>query len=111
MPVDIQPIRIDFVEHNGKICDRILSEIRQSTLLIADFTGNRGGVYFEAGFALGLGIPVIFTCRTDFLKKGVHFDTRQYNHIEWQTSEELKTKLINRIKATLPNLNFQNRKP
>lgn len=42
------PVRIDFVEHK-KICDRIIAEIRKSSLLIADFTGHRGGVYFEAG--------------------------------------------------------------
>ncbi len=35
--------------------------------MIADFTGHRGGVYFEAGFAHGLGIPVIWTCREDQL--------------------------------------------
>jgi len=50
------PIRIDLVEHNEKICDRIIGEIRRSGLVVADFTGQRGGVYFEAGFAMGLGI-------------------------------------------------------
>lgn len=49
------PIRVDLTEHNEKICDRIIAEIRKSGLVIADFTGQRGGVYFEAGFAMGLG--------------------------------------------------------
>lgn len=93
-----QPIRIDLVEHNEKICDRIIAEIRRSGLLIADFTGNRGGVYFEAGFAMGLGIQVIWTCRDTDIKQ-VHFDTRQYNHVVWSNSEDLKKKLINRIEA------------
>lgn len=48
-------IRIDFKEHNNKICDEIIAEIRRSRYLVADFTGNRGGVYYEAGFAYGLG--------------------------------------------------------
>jgi hypothetical protein len=43
-------------------------------LLVADFTGQRGGVYWEAGFAQGLGIPVIRTCKSDELWK-LHFDT------------------------------------
>jgi len=51
------------VHHNEKICDKIVSEIRKSRLLVADFTDNRGGVYFEAGFAMGLSIPVIWMCR------------------------------------------------
>lgn len=95
------PIRIDLTEHNEKICDRILAEIRKSRLVVADFTGQKGGVYFEAGFALGLNIPVIWTCRDTDLKD-LHFDTRQYNHISWSNSEDLKKKLINRIEATLP---------
>lgn len=97
-----QPLRIDKKEHNDKIDDHIIAEIRKSGLLIADFTGNRNGVYFEAGFAMGLGIPVIWTCRKDHIEK-VHFDTRQYNHIVWETPEELKEKLTYRIEATIPN--------
>lgn len=96
------PIRIDRTEHNEKIDDRIIAEIRKSGLLVADFTGQRGGVYFEAGFAMGLGIPVIWTCRdTDI--GNLHFDTRQYNHIIWTDAADLRERLINRIEATLPN--------
>lgn len=96
-----KPVRIDHVEHNEKIDDKIIAEIRKSGLLIADFTGHRGGVYFEAGFALGLGIPVVWTCREDHLQE-LHFDTRQYSHIVWTTPEDLKEKLRNRIEATIP---------
>lgn len=96
------PIRIDRTEHNEKIDDRIIAEIRKSGLLVADFTGQRQGVYFEAGFAMGIGIPVIWTCRDTDIKE-LHFDTRQYNHIVWTDSSDLKEKLINRIEATLPN--------
>ena len=35
--------------------DRIIAQIRASKFVVADFTRNRGGVYYEAGFALGLG--------------------------------------------------------
>ncbi|MBX3615647.1 hypothetical protein [Nitrosomonas sp.] len=93
-------IRIDLQEHNNKICDEIIAEIRRSNYLVADFTGNRGGVYYEAGFAYGLGIPVIWTIHQDHLAN-VHFDTRQYNHIVYETEEELKERLLSRIKATI----------
>ncbi len=100
------PMRIDNKEHNEKIDDHIVAEIRRSGLLVADFTNHRNGVYFEAGFALGLGIPVIWTCRADYMTdedgKRPHFDTRQYNHIVWTTPEELRDRLVARIEATIP---------
>ncbi|QRY16935.1 hypothetical protein [Bacillus cereus] len=95
-----QPVRIDEVEHNNDITDEIIVKIRQSKFVIADFTGHRGGVYFEAGYALGLGKTVIWTCRDDEFKN-IHFDTRQFSHIKWSTEDELYKKLLNRIKATI----------
>ena len=95
-----RPFRIDMREHNGKIDDLIIAEIRKSGLLIADFTGQRGGVYFEAGFAMGLSIPVIWTCKENDIKN-LHFDTRQYNHIVWTDSADLSEKLQLRIEASI----------
>lgn len=97
------PLRVDREEHNEKICDKIISDIRKSSLVVADFTGQPGGVYFEAGFALGLDIEVIWSCKEDEVDD-LHFDTRQYNHILWQTPEDLAEKLENRIRATIPSL-------
>lgn len=96
----IKAIRVDFVEHNNKICDQIIAEIKKSKYLIADFSGNRGGVYFEAGFAQGLGIPVIWIVQEDWVKE-LHFDTRQYNHIVYNNYEDLYKKLKARIDATI----------
>lgn len=95
------PIRLDRTEFNNRIDDEIIAIIRKSGLLIADFTDHRGGVYFEAGFAMGLGIPVIWTCRRDDIDN-LHFDTRQYNYIDWADPNELKERLVNRIEATVP---------
>ena len=107
-----RPLRIDKKEHNNKIDDEIVAEIRRSRFIVCDFTCAviehenkqiaipRGGVYFEAGFAQGLGIPVIWTCRADQIEH-VHFDTRQFNHITWNTPEELHQNLRNRIGAVI----------
>ncbi|GER06670.1 hypothetical protein JCM17843_09800 [Kordiimonadales bacterium JCM 17843] len=101
-----RPIRIDQKDHNNKIDDEIIAEIRRSRFVVADFThgeaGMRGGVYYEAGFAHGLNIPVIFTCREDVIGK-IHFDTRQYNHITWKPDEldEFRKALSDRISATI----------
>lgn len=98
-----RPLRVDKLEHNGKICDAIVAEIRRSAFLVADFTGHRGGVYFEAGFAMGLGIPVIWLCKEGEIN-GAHFDTRQYNHILWNNETELFERLCNRIDAIIVKL-------
>ena len=107
-----EPVRIDKKDHSNKIDDEIIAEIRRSRFVVADFThgkindndlpiekrGARGGVYYEAGFAQGLGIDVIFTCRKDQIND-LHFDTRQYNHISWSEPEELMNALKHRISA------------
>lgn len=99
-----EPMRIDKKGHNNKIDDEIIAEIKRSRFVVADFTqggsGARGGVYYEAGFAHGLNMPVIFTCRADAISD-LHFDTRQYNHIAWKDFGELKDKLAKRISATI----------
>lgn len=58
-------VRVDTLEYNEGVDDRIIAEIRRSAFLVADFSGSRSGVYFEAGYALGLGLPVIWTCKED----------------------------------------------
>ena len=97
-----KPFRIDKHDHNNRIDDEIIASIKRSKFLVADFTGQRGGVYFEAGYALGLGQQVIWLCRKDALNE-VHFDTRQYNHITWESDKlpELARALTLRIEATI----------
>lgn len=95
-----EPLRIDSKQHNGKIDDEIMASIRGSRFVVADFTGSRGGVYYEAGFAHGLDLPVILMCREG---DELHFDIRQYNCIFWKADafEDAQTRLKNRILATL----------
>jgi hypothetical protein len=107
-----EALRIDGKEHNNKIDDEIVAEIKRSRFLIADFTcggvtvdgkfepNPRGGVYYEAGLAHGLGMEVIFTCRADRMEYA-HFDTRQFAHIVWQEASDLRAALYNRIAATV----------
>jgi nucleoside 2-deoxyribosyltransferase len=94
------PVRIDFQEHIDRTDDRILAEIRTSGFVVADFTGARSGVYFEAGFAMGLGKPVVWTCKRDWIKE-LHFDTRQFNHILWDDATDLREKLRNRVNGVI----------
>jgi hypothetical protein len=94
-------VRMLELEHNDKICDRIIVEVRRAQFVIADFTFQRGGVYFEAGFGMALGRDVIWTCKACHFHR-LHFDTRQYNHIKWETPGDLRQQLAARIRGTIP---------
>lgn len=97
-------LRIDKKEHANNVVDETIAEIPRSRFVVADFTcgedGVRGSVYYEAGFANGLRIPVIWTCHKDSLER-LHFDTRQYSHVVWESPGELCTKLQARIGAVI----------
>jgi len=55
--------------------------------------GVRGGVYWEAGMAYGLGKTVIQTCRDDNeAKRRIHFDLNQYQTMPWK-QDELNTEV------------------
>lgn len=98
-------IIVSMKQHNDDITDHIIAEIRKSRFIIADFTGLRGGVYYEAGFAAGLGKPVIMTCRDDWFntseQRNVHFDVSHMNFIVWKDGADLGQRLLDRIVATI----------
>jgi Nucleoside 2-deoxyribosyltransferase. len=100
--VGYDPIRVDTEQTNHKIDNKIIADIRKCGLVIADFTGQSNGVYYEAGFAEGLGLDVVYSVRDTDIKK-LHFDTRQYSHIVWTDIPDLRKQLIDRVEATLPN--------
>lgn len=92
-------MRIDQKIFTGSIINEITDEISNSVALIADLTGNRGGVYYEAGIARGLQlcnhpIKLIFTCNKEFfLQEKVHFDVSGDNIILYDNENDLKSKL------------------
>lgn len=92
--------RVDDKPHSERIDVKIMTEIKNSKFLIADVTEQKRGVYFEAGYALGLGIPVIWACREDD-SEHIHFDTKQYNHIFWEKEEKYREELYNFICAII----------
>ncbi|WP_160816748.1 hypothetical protein [Nitrosomonas oligotropha] len=95
-----EPTRMDKVEHINRIDDEIINQINTSKFVVADFTGHRSGVYFEAGYAMGIGLPIFWTCRKDEMSD-LHFDIRQFNCIDWDTTEDLAQRLQSRIESIL----------
>lgn len=83
-----------------KIDDALIGILKASKVVIADFTGQRQAVYYEAGYAMGMGIPVIWTCRADEVDN-LSFDTRQYPHILWKDEKDLYKQLTERLSAQI----------
>jgi hypothetical protein len=94
------PFWIGETPTNEGISDRVLAEIQRAEFVIADFTGQRQSVYFEAGFARGLGRPVIWCYQQDDVP-GLHFDTRHLGHVAWKDAHDLRVKLEASIRANI----------
>lgn len=99
------PFRVDDPEHESapdyqpRIDDRIMAEIRRARFLVVDITGARQAVYFEAGFAMGLGLPIVWTGRQESFDRDKTFDTQQFGHIVWSDPGDLRDKLEARVRA------------
>jgi hypothetical protein len=84
----------------GHIDAIIEDEIRRCRFLIADLSDDNAGAYWEAGFAEGLGKPVIYICREGV---NTHFDTDHRQTVRWsigsldETAERLKAVIRNTL--------------
>lgn len=92
------------VARAGVIDNIMRVQIRDSAFLIADLTHDNPGAYWEAGYAEGLGKPVIYICeRSKFEEKSTHFDTNHCTTIPWSINEAetFKKELIATLRRSL----------
>ena len=99
--------RLDDEPKAGLIDDRLRTEIRTSRFLLADLTHSNPGAYWEAGYAEGLGRPVIYLCRQDVfddVSTRPHFDTNHHLTVRWDPAqpEASCVELKSIIRVTLP---------
>jgi hypothetical protein len=100
-------IRLDESPKAGLIDDQMRVEIQSSDFLIADLTHDNLGAYWEAGYAEGLGKPVIYTCeKGKFMKTETHFDTNHHLTVVWDRDapQDAGEQLKATIRATLPGV-------
>lgn len=95
---DAKRIDYELYDSDKTINDAMIALIKKCKFMIADFTQQRHNVYFEAGYGLGRGMKIIYTCKKEFFDTA-KFDTNHFPHIVYETNEELKQKLIDKINA------------
>lgn len=88
------------VSQAGVIDNIMRMHIRDCAFLIADLTHENAGAYWEAGFAEGLGKPVLYICESEkFEKERTHFDTNHCTTVPWRTGEE--SEFVRELIATI----------
>ena len=108
-------VRVDRIEHINKIDDEIIARIREAKFVIADLTEQNCGVYYESGYADGLGRKIIYTCEQHDIKN-VHFDINHNNILLWEEEQlegegEFARRLQLRIKSNFDKGNYKPEKP
>ena len=106
--------RLDDVPRAGLIDDRLRVEIRACRFLLADLSHGNRGAHWEAGYAEGLGKPVIYTCRQNVFEDRnhanyPHFDTNHHLTVAWNPNNivEALHDLKATIRATFPEATQQ----
>jgi hypothetical protein len=88
----------------GLIDNQLRAAILGSRFLISDLSHGNQGAYWEAGYAEGLGLPVIYTCSAaKWAESKTHFDTNHMVTIIWDASNltGAGNELTATIRATL----------
>lgn len=92
--------RADTDEHNEPIMDRVIADIRRAPFVVAELSDDNNGVYYEAGFAKGRGIEVIYCCREEHKP---HFDVTGINLVKWKDEADLRKRLEDRVIGSQDN--------
>lgn len=97
-PLGLEVLRVMDVVGDYKITDQIVHMIRNARLVVADLTHERPNVYFELGYARGLGKRVITIARND---AQIHFDVKDWMYIPYTDSRILERDLRQRFEHEL----------
>lgn len=87
------------------VIDNIMREkIRDAAFVLVDLTHDNSGAYWEAGYAEGLGKPVVYLCeREKFSESRTHFDTNHCTTVIWSDTaiDNFKEQLIATLRRSL----------
>lgn len=76
------------VSRAGVIDNLLRIQIRDAAFVIVDLTHDNAGAYWEAGYAEGLGKPVLYICQKEkFDSHKTHFDTNHCTTVMWDLND------------------------
>lgn len=99
----LKPIRADDMYTNGLIIEDIMSAIREASIVIADITPNNANVYYEVGYAHGIGKETIFLSERKTREK-LPFDVAGIRTIFYDNSIRGKTKIEEQLNKHLSRI-------
>jgi hypothetical protein len=97
LTVERKPIRIDDEHFNGSVIAKVKEHIRSSEMVIADMTGANPNVFFEVGFAEGVGKRTVLLCQDP---GSLPFDVRGDVHVVYdpESIHDLEEKLTEHLR-------------
>lgn len=91
--------RVDEIQFTGNIIDHVYFRIENATIIIADMTGMNPNVFYEVGYAHGLGKNVILLTQKI---EDIPFDLRAKKHIIYGRSIlKLRNELTETVRSIL----------
>jgi hypothetical protein len=96
--VGLDAKRVKDVIGDYQISNQIMSMIAKARLIVADLTHERPNVYFELGYARGIGKTIV-TCARE--GTDIHFDVKDWTYIPYSDSRILERELVNRFRFEL----------
>jgi hypothetical protein len=102
--LDYDLIDVRDVSQAGIIDNIMRAHIRVAAFVLVDLTHDNSGAYWEAGYAEGLGKPVIYLCEgSKFKKAKTHFDTNHCTTVPWSAAkpDEFAAELVATLRRSL----------
>jgi hypothetical protein len=99
--VGLEAARVKDMIGDYKISNKLIEMLQDSVMVAVDLTHERPNVYFELGYARGIGKTVITTARTGTT---LHFDVRDWTCTFYSDSRLLERSLKERFAIELQNL-------
>jgi|GEM_PF-4656696 len=84
----------------NNITSEVIYEIKKSSFAIIDLSNSSDILYFASGVALGIDLPLIFTCKEKYISRA-NFEKTEYNYIQWENTSDLEFQIKNRIKGSI----------
>ena len=101
--------RVDEQDFDGFMIDRIYNQMAKADLIISDLTGRNPNVFYETGFAHGIGKkPILLTQKAE----DIPFDLKHYPHIIYngeivklqkELEKKVRWRMQNLTKEAIPN--------